>query len=105
MELNSYMSYMKKIMLLVICTSLGAEMLPENGAMLNYTQVFFRWDQIPSAESYQFTLQNMATGEELELNVLENSVLQTDFLDWNSAYTWSICGLDTDGENIICSDI
>ena len=63
MELNSYMSYMKKIMLLVICTSLGAEMLPENDATLNYTQVFFRWDQIPSAESYQFTLQNMATGE------------------------------------------
>ena len=96
---------MKKIMLLVICTSLGAEMLPENEAQLHYTQVFFRWNQIPNAESYQFTLQNMATGEELELNVLENSVLQTDFLDWNSTYTWSICGLDTNGENIFCSEI
>ena len=105
MELNSYMSYMKKIMLLVICTSLGAEMLPENGAMLNYTQVFFRWDQIPSAESYQFTLQNMATGEELELNVLENSVLQTDFMDWNSTYTWFICALFGDGETPFCSEI
>ena len=92
-------------MLLVICTSLGAEMLPENGAMLNYTQVFFRWDQIPSAESYQFTLQNMATGEELELNVLENSVLQTDFMDWNSTYTWFICALFGDGETPFCSEI
>ena len=68
MELNSNMSYTKKIILLAICTSLGAEMLPDNGAELNYTQVFFRWDQIPNAESYQFTLQNMETGEELELN-------------------------------------
>ena len=37
--------------------------------------------------------------------MLDNSVLQTDFLDWNSTYTWSICGLDTDGENIFCSEI
>ena len=92
-------------MLLAIYTSLGAEMLPENGAMLNYTQVFFRWDQIPSAESYQFTLQNMATGEELELNVLENSVLQTDFMDWNSTYTWFICALFGDGETPFCSEL
>jgi len=92
-------------MLLVICTSLGAEMLPENGAMLNYTQVFFIWDQIPSAESYQFTLQNMATGEGLELNVLENSVLQTDFMDWNSTYTWFICALFADDSTPFCSEI
>ena len=99
------MSYMKKIMLLVICTSLGAEMLPENGAILNYTQVFFRWSQIPSAESYQFTLQKMGTGEELELNVLENSMLQTDFIDWNSTYTWFICALYADDSTPFCSEI
>ena len=105
MELNSYMSYMKKIVLLVICTSLGAEMLPENGAILNYTQVFFRWDQIPDAESYQFTLQKMGTGEEFELNVLENSMLQTDFIDWNSTYTWFICALYADDSTPFCSEI
>ena len=99
------MSYMKKIVLLVICTSLGAEMLPENGAILNYTQVFFRWDQIPDAESYQFTLQKMGTGEELELNVLENSMLQTDFIDWNSTYTWFICALYADDSTPFCSEI
>ena len=65
MELNSYMSYIQKIILLTLCTSLGAEMLPENGANLNYTQVFFRWDQLPGVESYQFTIQNMETGEDL----------------------------------------
>ena len=105
MELNSYMSYMKKIVLLVICTSLGAEMLPENGAILNYTQVFFRWSQIPSAESYQFSLNNMVTGEELDLNVPQNSTLLTDFLDWNSSYTWFICALFGDDSTPFCSEI
>ena len=70
MELNSYMSYIQKIILLAVCTSLGAEMLPENGSVMNYTQVFFRWDQIPNAESYQFTIQKMNIEEELELNLL-----------------------------------
>ena len=92
-------------MLLVICTSLGAEMLPENGAMLNYTQVFFRWSQIPSAESYQFSLNNMVTGEELDLNVPQNSTLLTDFLDWNSSYTWFICALFADDSTPFCSEI
>ena len=99
------MQRMIKIALFILAGCLHAEMLPENGAQLNYTQVFFRWDQIPSAESYQFTLQNMATGEELELNVLENSVLQTDFMDWNSTYTWFICALFGDGETPFCSEI
>ena len=99
------MSYTKKIILLAICTSLGAEMLPDNGAELNYTQVFFRWDQIPNAESYQFTLQNMETGEGLELNVLENSVLQTEFIDWNSTYNWFVCTLVADEETPFCSEI
>jgi hypothetical protein len=96
---------MKKIVLLVICTSLGAEMLPENGAVLNYTQVFFRWSQIPSAESYQFSLNNMVTGEELDLNVPQNSTLLTDFLDWNSSYAWFICALFGDDSTPFCSEI
>ena len=55
------MTYIQKMLLFTICTCLWAEMLPENGTVLNYTQVFFRWDQIPSTDSYQFTLQNMNT--------------------------------------------
>ena len=92
-------------MLLVICTSLGAEMLPENGTTLNYTQVFFRWNQIPSVESYQFTIQNMETGEESQQNLSQNSVLFTEFIDWNSTYTWFVCGLVTDGSAPFCSEI
>lgn len=92
-------------MLLVICTSLGAEMLPENGAELNYTQVFFRWEQIPNAENYQFTLQHIENGEESQLTLTQNSVLVTDFLDWSSTYTWFICGLFSDNSTPFCSEI
>ena len=87
MELNSYMTYIQKIMLLAVCASLGAVMLPENGATLNYTQIFFRWDQIPSSDSYQFSIQKMGTGEEYQLNLSKNSTLVTDFLNWNSSYS------------------
>ncbi len=105
MYINSHMTRMIKIALFILTGYLHAEMLPENGVELNYTQVFFRWDQIPDAESYQFILQNIGTGEELELNVPQNSALLTDFIDWNSTYTWFICALYADGETPFCSEI
>ena len=105
MKLNSYMSNIQKIMLLSVCTCLSAEMLPENGTVLNYTQVFFRWSQIPDAENYQFSLQNLGTGEESQLILSQNSTLVTDFLDWHSTYTWFICALFADGETPFCSEI
>ena len=99
------MRKMMKIVLFILVGYLHGEMLPENGAQLNYTQVFFRWDQIPSAESYQFTLQKMGTGQELELNVQKSSVLLTEFIDWNSTYTWFICGLFPDDSEPFYSEI
>ena len=105
MELNSHMTFIQKIIVIALCNYLGAGMLPENGTVLNYTQVFFRWDQIPNAESYQFTIQKAITGEESQLNVLHNSILLTEFIDWNSTYSWFICGLFEDNETPFCSDI
>ena len=104
MELNSHMLFLQKIILISICTVLGAEMLPENGSSLNYTQVFFRWEQIPNVESYQFTIMEMES-EEAVLNVIQNSILLTEFLNWNSTYTWFICGLFDDGSTPFCSEI
>ena len=105
MELNSHMLLLQKIILILICTCLGAEMLPENGASLNYTQVLFRWEQIPNVESYQFTIIEMETEEEIELNLLQNSVLLTEFLNWGSTYNWFICGLFDEGSAPFCSEI
>ena len=58
------MQRMIKIALFILVGSLHAEMLPENGAQLNYTQVFFRWGQIPQAENYQFVIQNLEINDE-----------------------------------------
>ncbi|HJM84289.1 MAG TPA: aryl-sulfate sulfotransferase [Candidatus Marinimicrobia bacterium] len=105
MYINSHMQRMIKIALFILAGYLHAEMLPENGAELNYIQVFFRWDQIPSAENYQFTLQNMENGEESQLIISQNSAFVTDFLDWNSTYTWFVCALFTDDSTPFCSEI
>ena len=99
------MQRLMKIALFILTGYIHAEMLPENGANLNYTQVFFRWNQIPEAASYQFTIHNMGTGEESQLNLSKNSALLTDFMDWNSTYTWFICGLYADGSTSFCSEI
>ena len=105
MELNSYMSYIQKIILLAVCSWLWADFHPENRAMLNYTQVFIRWEQIPNTQSYVLSIQNIRSGATTEFISPHNSNLVTNFMDWNSTYNWSICGLDTDGENIFCSEI
>ena len=105
MKLNSYMTYVQKILLFIICTCVWAEMLPENGTVLNYTQIFFQWDQIPGAESYQFTIEEIRTGEEYALNIAQNSVLLTEFMDWTSDYIWFICGLFADDNTPFCSEI
>ena len=39
------------------------------------------------------------------MNLSQNSVLLTDFIDWNSSYTWFICGLFIDGITPFCSEI
>ena len=74
MYINSHMTRMMKIALFILGGYLTAGVTPENGAILNYTQVFFKWNQIQSVESYQFTIQEMGTGEEVQLNVLHNSI-------------------------------
>ena len=99
------MSYIQKIILSAVCGWLSANFHPENGAMLNYTQVFIRWEQIPNTQSYVLSIQNISSGETTEIISPHNSNLVTNFMDWNSTYNWSICGLDTDGENIFCSEI
>ena len=99
------MTRMMKIALFILGGYLTAGVTPENGAILNYTQVFFKWNQIPSVESYQFTIQEMGTGEEVQLNVLHNSILLTELIDWNSTYTWFICGIFSDGSTSFCSEI
>ena len=99
------MQRMMKITLFILAGYLYAELQPENGSMLNYTHVFFRWDQIPDVQNYEFTVNKMGTDEKYELNLTQNSALLTEFIDWNSSYTWFICGLFSDGSTPYCSEI
>ena len=94
-----------KIALLVLCGNVNAEIIPEDGAAFNYTQLFFRWDQMSNAESYILTIQNSHNGEEIEISILQNSYLLTEFLDWNTTYTWFVCGAFADESDPFCSEI
>ena len=42
----------RKILLLLLISLSWAEITPENGANLNFTHVFFKWDQVPSINNY-----------------------------------------------------
>ena len=95
----------KKILILVLCSYLFSDMHPSNGKQINYTQVFFSWGQIPNVESYIFKIEPAINGQELELDLASNSVLLTEFLDWNTSYLWSICGIYSDNSTPNCSEI
>ena len=54
------MKFLKEIAVcLLLSNHLIGEMLPNDGSMINYTQVFFVWDQIPDAENYQFIIDDI----------------------------------------------
>ena len=83
---------------------LWADRSPENGALLNYTQVFFKWDQVPSANIYILNISNNANGEVTSFNSSENSIIIDEFIEWGSGYNWNICSYSIDGIEQYCSD-
>ena len=97
MRLNS------KILLLLLVSFSFMNMFPENDANINYTQVFFRWNQIPGVEQYMLYITDLNNNEEIMINSLINSILITELLNWNSNYNWYICGIMHDNEQI-CSE-
>ena len=42
--------------------------IPSNGQEINYTQVFFKWPQIPQTNEYQFKIFQNGESEELFLS-------------------------------------
>jgi hypothetical protein len=94
-----------KIVVCILCGYVCANVAPENGAMFNYRQIFFQWDQIPNAENYTLSIQNSTNSMGIEIESLNNSTLVTDFIDWDSNYTWFICGYFSNSETPFCSEI
>ena len=93
-----------KILIFTLLGSLWAEYHPENGAVFNYTQIYFQWDQIPDAETYTLFIQEVGILEGIDFNTSQNSILLQDEFDWNSFYSWTVCSHSIAGELINCSD-
>lgn len=92
------MKYLKEIAVcLLLLNHLLGEMLPNDGSIVNYRQVFFSWDQIPEVDSYQLFIQNTSDNTELTFNTIKNSILIENILNWNTTYNWGVCGEFTNG--------
>jgi len=83
-----------KIVLFILSGYLLADVLPENGATVNYTQLFFQWNQMPSTEEYHLFIQNSTTTDTTIITVAQNSRIME--LEWNTNYTWWVCSSNID---------
>lgn len=68
---------------------------PEDGKIMNHTQVFFSWPPIPDTNGYELKIYS----EEGNQNVLtiyceSNSFIVEDGFNWGNSYMWEICGVD-----------
>ena len=76
---------------LVFCNNF----LPPNGENFNYKQIFFKWPQIPYSNSYILNLTDQISLEEFAINCGEqNSIIVDQFINWESEYSWIVCGYD-----------
>ena len=98
--------FLTNILSLFFFCILFANRIPDNGGSFNYTQLFFKWDQIPHAINYELSIQNLNTDEWFYATTTSNSHLLTNnFIDWNSNFEWFICGHFEDNSEPICNEI
>lgn len=81
------------ILLVLINILLSNNFIPFNESNLNYTQVFFKWPQINTATYYEISIISNE-GEVFQDTTNINSIIVSNFLDWNLSYNWNICGFD-----------
>jgi hypothetical protein len=90
--------------LLYICTFLalisGTDFHPLDNSVKNYTQIFFRWPQIESAEYYKILIYNEISSYEALVTV--NSKIVEDVVTWGNDYSWIVCGYKSDDTMIDC---
>ena len=87
---------MKKILLILqISAAFANSFIPNNNQSINYIQVFFKWPQIPGTNQYQLTIVETANpNQSLSYSSLSNSMLIEDYLNWDTNYSWEVCGVD-----------
>ena len=87
---------MKKILLILqISIALSNSFIPYDNQSINYIQVFFKWPQIPGTNQYQLAIVETANpNQSLSYSSLSNSMLIEDHLNWDTNYSWEVCGAD-----------
>ena len=90
---------MKKYVYLIVLSLLMPNILPVDGAQLNYTHVLFEWAQIEDAESYEIQISDSNNFSNI-LSVANTQSLvyiEKNNIDWNNQYYWRVRGLDYEG--------
>ena len=72
----------------------------QNGELINYIHIYFEWDQVPSAISYNVQASNQQSFNNLILNIEENSTayIDKDNFNWNNNYFWRVRPIYNDGQ-------
>ena len=81
--------------ILVFSICIPQNFIPENGSVLNYKQIYFKWPQISENQGYIIDLNGMNYYS-------ENNSIIIDNLEWNQEYSWQVCALTND-ENQYCN--
>ena len=92
---------MRYLLIILSCISfaISQDFIPSQNQTLNYTQIFFKWPQINNSSSYQLYFD----GQQSDYEITKNSVVVNGF-DWNTSYSWNVCGLTETGSIIDCYD-
>ena len=73
------------LFILVFSICFSQSFIPENGSVLNYKQIFFKWPPIPQSQGYTIDLNGL-------YYYSENNSIIIDDLEWNQEYSWQVCG-------------
>ena len=90
---------MKKYVYLIVLSLLIPNILPVDGAQLNYTHVLFEWAQIEDAESYEIQISDSNNFSNILSTVTTQSLvyIEKNNIDWDGQYYWRLRGLDYEG--------
>ena len=82
-----------------------ANVLPIDGSALNYTHVFFKWEQVPGAHDYALAIEDLETTAFVNFYNLDNSKMVDEpfeyfSLDWGGNYEWQVHARDENNEVI-----
>lgn len=84
--------FKKLLLVVVILTSINticlANIVPKNGAQLNFTQVMFEYDQVFGADEYRLQIECLTDHKKMAVNNASLAILIKTGLQFGKAYQW-----------------